>query len=177
MARGTKIIFYTVLVMALFTGVFVCMLNFLYPQKHKDWITLSANKYNLSPSLVASVINAESRYNEQAVSYAGAFGLMQIKLSTAEELAEKSLTQEELFDPELNIELGCKYLSQLLEQFGNLECALAGYNAGPNNVLSWLASETYSSDGQTLTDIPFKETRDYVQKVKNNIKIYTFLMK
>ena len=177
MAKATKIIFYMVLVMALFIGAFVCFFNFLYPQKYKDLILEYSTQYELDPVLVASIINVESSYDTTAISNAGAVGLMQVKPSTATWLINEEITQEQLTKPALNIQLGCLYLSQMLEQFENLECALAGYNAGPNNVETWLTMEEYSLNGTTLITTPFEETNNYIEKVKSNMKIYAFLMK
>ena len=177
MAKATKIIFYVIVVLALFLGAFVCLFNFLYPQKYKDLILEYSTQYELDPVLVASVINVESKYNTSALSSAGAVGLMQVKPSTATWIMDEDITQEQLTEPELNIKVGCLYLSQLLEQFNNLECALAGYNAGPNNVETWLIMEEYSTDGAKLISTPFEETNNYIAKVKSNMIIYAFLMK
>ena len=78
-----------------------------------------------------------------------------------------------LSDPETNIRMGCFYISYLLDMYeGNETCALAAYNAGYANVNSWLRHEKYSKDGKTLTLIPYPETAQYVNRVKNNEKIY-----
>lgn len=177
MNKKLIITFYVIVVLALFLGACVCLLNVLYPQKYKDYIFKYANQNNLSPSFVASVINAESRFNPEAKSDAGAIGLMQLMPETANWLSEEELTEKELTTPETNIKLGCLYLSKLINQFKNIECALAAYNAGPTKVEEWLRNKEYSSDGKVLTKIPFKETEKYVQKVKSNMNIYNFLFK
>jgi len=176
MTKTTKIVFYITIIIALFLGAFICILNYLYPQKYNDLISTYSTEYELNPVLVASIINVESGYNPTAISNAGAVGLMQVKPSTASWIMDTTITEEQLTEPELNIQIGCLYLSMMLAQFENLECALAGYNAGPNNVESWLTMEEYSTDGVTLNTIPFEETQLYIEKIKNNMKIYSFLM-
>lgn len=177
MSKGLILTFYIVLVLALFFGAFVCVLNFLYPQKHIDLIRKYADKYNLPPELVASVVNVESNFKEDAKSNKGAVGLMQLMPQTANWLNGKELSEEELKNPETNLNLGCLYLSSLLQEFENIDCALAGYNAGPGNVTKWLKSDEYSKDNKTLEKIPFKETENYVKKIKSNVRIYKFLLK
>ena len=80
-----------------------------------------------------------------------------------------------LYDPEINIEFGCWYLNNLLEEFGDLSLALAAYNGGSGNVTKWLSNPEYSSDGENLTYIPFKETKKYVDKVNTRYNVYKFL--
>ena len=129
---------------------------FTHPIKYENEIIFYSEKYQLSPSCVASIINVESSYNANAKSKKNAIGLMQIKLSTANYLCEiynkNFLTEEELFSPETNIKFGCLYLKYLLEKFSNLNTALACYNAGETRVRSWLKS-SYSKDGETLKEI------------------------
>ena len=78
-------------------------------------------------------------------------------------------TLEDLYDPAVNIEYGCNILRNHLDTFGDEECAVAAYNAGPGNVEAWLTDPAISSDGKTLIvkNIPFEETRSYVQRVES----------
>lgn len=177
MSKALNITFYIVLSLAMLLAIAVCVFSYVYPQKYGELVHFYAVQNNLNPALVSSVINVESHHNPNAESSAGALGLMQLLPATANWLAGRELTEEELKEPNLNLSLGCQYLAQLLTQFPNLECALAAYNAGPGNVSRWLADPEISPDGTTLQAVPFSETTKYVEKVKNNLKVYQFLMK
>ncbi len=104
---------------------------------------------------------------------------MQIMDSTGEWIASKlevdNFNTNMLYEPEINIEFGCWYLNNLLKEFGDLSLALAAYNGGSGNVTKWLNDPEYSSDGENLTYIPFKETKKYVDKVSTRYNIYKFL--
>ena len=148
-----------------------------HPLKFKDEIVLCSKEFNLSPALVASLIKAESSFNENAKSNKDAIGLMQIKLSTANYLNdlknENHITEEQLFDAKSNIKYGCEYLNYLTKKFQNVNTVLASYNAGETRVRSWLKSKEYSTDGITLKYIPYEETKNYVEKVNKNLKYYS----
>ncbi len=123
--------------------------------------------YGVDANLVLAVIKVESSFNENAVSSKGAVGLMQVLPSTALFVAGKigvEFSEESLFDSDTNIRFGTYYLSYLFEKFAALETALAAYNAGEGNVSRWLS--LYSDDDKTLKQIPFKETEQFVSKVK-----------
>jgi membrane-bound lytic murein transglycosylase B len=109
----------------------------------------AAAKYNMPPELITAVIRAESNFKTNAVSSAGAQGLMQLMPATAKELGVKNS-----FDIEQNIDGGTKYLRKMLDRFGgNVRKALAAYNAGPGTVIKY--------NGR----VPYPETRQYVKRV------------
>lgn len=129
-----------------------------YSGDYNDIISNVAKKYNISTAVIKSVIKAESSFNPGVVSSAGAMGLMQLMPDTA-----KALGVSNAFDPVQNIEGGVKYLKEMLNKFGgNLELALAAYNAGPGNVIKYGGIP------------PFDETQNYVQKIMGYIKNKTF---
>ncbi len=116
-------------------------------------IRSAAKRYNLQVDLIRSVIRAESNFQPDAVSPAGARGLMQLMPATARELGV-----EDPFDIEQNIDGGARYLRQMLDMFGgNLQTALSAYNAGPGTVMRYNGN------------VPYRETRDYVRKVMDFI--------
>ncbi len=145
------------------------------PIEYEEYIESYAKEYGLDKYLVMGVIRAESGFDNDAHSGV-ARGLMQITDNTAEWIAERLgiLYHEDMVEnPELNIRMGCYYLSYLSKIYQNIETALAAYNAGPGNVSSWLDDKRYSKDGMTLYDIPFEETRKYVERVSKLTFIYS----
>ena len=131
-------------------------LSIKYPLKFEKEISLAANEFGIEKKLIASIINAESSFNENAVSKKGAVGLMQVLPSTASWVSltnfnfEKEVGESELFSPLTNIRVGTCYIKYLLEKFGNLNVALCAYNAGEGTVLKWLENKEISSNGKTL---------------------------
>ena len=152
-----------------------------HPIKYENEVEYFCEKYDLDKAVVASLINVESSYNKNAKSNKNAIGLMQIKLETANYLndlqTEKHITENDLFTPSININYGCKYLRYLINKFEDIYTSLAAYNAGETRVRSWLKSNEFSSNGKTLFNIPYTETKNYVKKIKNYIKVYALKFK
>lgn len=147
----------------------------LYPLKYKEIVERHTAEYDLSESFVFAVIKCESGFDEKAVSSAGARGLMQLMPETFLWLCEKegeTYTEDDLFTPEVNIKYGTMYYGMMTEQFGDVETAVAAYHAGTTNVKKWLSDERYSLDGKTLYDIPFPQTKAYVERVMKTKNIY-----
>lgn len=156
-----------------------CALRWLYPKKYQTEVERYAAQYGIDPDLVYSIIKCESNFTPDAVSAAGACGLMQITSATYEwvlsrENAESS-GKNSLFDPATNIRYGCAIYALLSDELKEPAVALAAYNAGRGRVLSWLSNDAYSADGKTLHTIPFAETDGYVEKVLNAQKIYKLI--
>jgi len=146
----------------------------VYPLRYTDIIITKAKKYDLDKFLVMGLIKAESNYIHDAKSKV-AYGLMQVTEDTANDIAEKidmDITVNDLANPDINIELGCYYLKFLYNYYGNMDLALAAYNGGMGNVNKWLDNKNYSADGKILHNIPFRETRRYVENVNKYTRIY-----
>lgn len=143
----------------------------IYPIKYNGIIIEHSNKYEVDPHLIAAVIKVESNFETGRESRKGAMGLMQLMPTTADWAIEKAdlahiSAQELLHNPEMNIEVGTWYLNHLLTQFNDETIiAIAAYNAGPGNVSKWIEEGVWSGEFATREDIPFGETRHYVQKV------------
>jgi soluble lytic murein transglycosylase len=149
----------------------------LFPEPYWTTIKAESAKNNLDPYLVASLIRQESEFNPSVISYADAWGLMQILPREGKRLArEEGLTNFQTFqllNPEINIRLGTRYLRQLLDKFGGVtEYALAAYNAGDSRVVDWQAAGPYSGMDEFVESIPFTQTREYVQAIERNVEIY-----
>lgn len=148
-----------------------------YPQPHRELVISNAYQNNVSPYLVFAIIRAESKYQSNAESSAGALGLMQIMPDTAKWIAEqrgiKDFRADQLMDPAINISFGCWYLSQLSKEFdGRLPLVIAAYNAGRGNVRGWVVNDQWDGNPQELEKIPFKETQQYVRNVLKNYEAY-----
>ena len=146
----------------------------IYPLKYEDLIIKYSTEYSIDEHLVCAVISAESSFNETALSGSGAMGLMQIMPDTGSWIAEKigidGFETSMLYDPETSIKLGCWYLNYLNALFdGDVRKVLAAYNAGPSRVSEWI------DDDGVLTEIPYKETDNYIIKIEKNYEIYKAL--
>ena len=175
---GAKII--AVIIVAILTTVTIASLRkailiINYPQKYSEFVEKYAKENEVEKELIYAMIKAESNFKETAKSNKSAIGLMQIIESTAYEVAEEleiQITKEDLNNPEINIQIGTKYIANLIKMHGNLELAIASYNAGIGNVNSWIEKGTIKKDGTDIENIPFKETNNYVRKILRNYKIY-----
>ncbi len=150
----------------------------LFPEQYWSAIQFEAARNGLDPYMVASLIRQESEFNPRVISYANAYGLMQLLPSVGKEMARKTgynsrLDANALLDPEINVKLGCAYLKQTLDRFGGRqEYAFAAYNAGDSRVDDWKSSGDYTGIDEWVESIPFTETRDYVQAIMRNEQIY-----
>jgi len=148
----------------------------LFPRAY--WIDLkkfSADN-SLDPFLVASLIRQESEFNPNAVSRANAVGLMQLLPKVGKGVAReeklKRFSTSQLFQPDVNLRLGTRYFRGMVDKFGSFEYALAAYNAGSERVQTWLGDGTYRDPQEFVENIPFTETREYVEAILRNASVY-----
>lgn len=137
-----------------------------YPIYYQNEINNYSKLRDLNPYLILSLIKEESHFNQNIISPVGAVGLMQIMPSTAHMMANVYYSKDELKNPDLNIKLGTKYFSYLMEEFLNNEplCVLS-YNSGPNSVKKWLKNNPNLAFDILVENIPYKETKSYIKKV------------
>jgi soluble lytic murein transglycosylase len=148
----------------------------MYPILFEERLREESAENGLDPALVAAVIWQESTFDLEAVSGAGARGLMQIMPPTGRELARKLGIKyhiDMLHDPDRGIELGTRYLKRMIDRFGGrVDKALAAYNAGPNRVSSWTRARPGQGAEEFIEGIPFQETRNYVMTILANREHY-----
>ena len=158
----------------------------LYPDYYWEQIVAAAREAQIDPFLVLSVIRQESSFRKDAVSGAGAAGLMQIMPKTGRLLARRlglrRFQLRSLFEPAVSIRLGSRFLSDQVRQFRRgptrdlgVELGLAAYNAGPQVTREWVRRFPYSDPDAFVERIPYKETRHYVKLVLKNYTIYKAL--
>jgi soluble lytic murein transglycosylase len=149
----------------------------LFPEPWWETIKAESERNGLDPYLVVSLIRQESEFNPAVISYANAWGLMQILPAEGRILARQAGMSHfqpfQLLDPETNIRLGTLYLKQLMDKFGGVqEYALAAYNAGDSRVVDWRGAGPYSGMDEFVESIPFTQTREYVEAIVRNEAIY-----
>jgi soluble lytic murein transglycosylase len=146
---------------------------------------LPENRRGLEQGILLALMRQESAFDVQAVSWAGARGLMQVMPATARKVAKRIglpfSRQRLLNDAKYNMTIGTAYFAHILEQFsGSYVLALASYNAGPGRARRWLRQNGDFRAGEVdavdwIEMIPFEQTRDYVQRVIENVQIYRAL--
>ena len=153
------------------------LLRIQYPLQHRAALFAEARERGLDPFLVAALTRQESAFSPRALSPAGARGLMQVMPGTGRGLAQGAGLDgwdvEMLFQPEINLHLGTRYLaSQMRTYDGNLPFVFSAYNAGPGRVTRWRRFPE-ARDPEMFTErIPFEETREYVKILIRNIALY-----
>ena len=152
----------------------------VHPQKYAETVTKYSQEFNVPEDVIYATIKVESNFDPNAISRAGARGLMQMMPTTfdwltGDEHLGENLPQIMLFDPEVSIRYGTYYLKYLYTKFDhNWETVAAAYNGGEGNVTKWLADSRYSDGSGNLTDFPdeFGETENYVKKIAKERKAY-----
>ena len=160
----------------LFAAALACAFLYgcLVPRRYAEEVRLYARQAGLEEELVFAVIRAESNFRADAVSPAGAVGLMQIMPQTALFVEELSGRRLDVRDPAENIALGTAYLRYLFGRFSSLTQVLAAYNAGEGTVRAWLSRADLIDKQGELAHIPYPETARYVRRVKIFYNCYKF---
>ena len=170
----------TIIVLIVLLSVYITKIilkKYVYVIKYEEIVKKSAANTNLDPYLIFSIIKQESKFNEYATSKKNAKGLMQILDSTAKEISNNN--EVNLYDAATNITVGTKYFKTLLDRYnGNLNLSICAYNAGLGNVDKWITSENIFKDNKLIiSNIPFKETREYLINILNYYNKYVELYK
>ncbi len=152
-------------------------LRLSFPEGFSEKVRFFSRKYSIDEFLVYSLIREESHFDKEAVSSSDARGLMQLLPSTAVETAPKAglgdFNISKLFSPDVNIDIGCYYLSWLLEIFdGNFAVSLAGYNGGPTIARTWYDKNAKLDTDEFIEEIPYEQSRNYVKKVLRSYAAY-----
>lgn len=148
-----------------------------FPRGYKDIVRAYAKKYGVDELLVYSIMREESRFQKDAVSPADAVGLMQLIPPTARTVARQigisGFTVEMLTIPRVNIEMGIFYFKQVLDEFnGDVELALASYNAGPHRAADWKVRFYGLDKDEFIEEVPFRETRNYIRRILRSYGAY-----
>lgn len=180
MTRRIFICIFIVLLMFIVLFNYKPILKKIFPLQYSQSVMKYSKQYNVDPYIVYSIIRVESKFNPYAKSNKGAMGLMQITPQTGRYIAElldiDNFEESKLYNPDLNIQFGSFYFTKLYNDFNkDMDCALAAYNGGSGNVAKWIETNTDGKDYLDVNKIPFKETRNYVIRVKKIYNIYKFL--
>ncbi|MBU0505768.1 transglycosylase SLT domain-containing protein [bacterium] len=156
--------------------------NLAFPKAYEDFAKNFSEIWSVDEKLIYSVMRQESAFKPEALSYAFAYGLMQVIPPTGKEIANtihfSDFHASKLNKPEVNIFFGSYYLRYLLELFDDeLVFAIAGYNAGPDAVKRWSGKAYKIEMDEFIELIPYMETHDYVKKVLVNYLVYNHLYK
>jgi soluble lytic murein transglycosylase len=166
-----RALFIIILLLFVFFFVGTPIFNrWIYPLEYEDEIINSAQITGADPFLVMAIIRVESKFNPDGFSRAGAQGLMQLMPETVRLVIKKgkfsSTFKDYVNDPIINIHMGSWYLANLSKEFkDNKVAVIAAYNAGPGNVKKWLRESIWNGTRKSVRQIPFGETRHYVQRV------------
>ena len=146
------------------------------PAQYAEYIKTYSEKYGVPEQIILAVIKTESGFESDAVSSAGAVGIMQIMPKTFDwitrDILSENLDTGLLYSPETNIKYGTYLLSYLYNEYGIWETCFAAYNAGIGNVNEWLNNPDYVDSNGLLKVIPNSETSAYVKKVSKAIDMY-----
>ncbi len=153
------------------------VLKKIYPITYQEYVEKYSTQNDVDKYMIYAIIKAESNFKPEVKSQSKAIGLMQLLEETAVEMSNsienQTVTEEELYQPEINIKLGTSYYAYLLKHYkGNNILALTAYNAGMGNVDTWIKTGVIQSDGSDIENIPYKETNNYVRKILRDYQLY-----
>jgi soluble lytic murein transglycosylase len=151
------------------------VLRLIFPLQYWDLIRKYSAVHGLDPYFVAALVAQESTFVPDIVSSANAVGLMQLKASTARQMARKlkmRYSASLLTNPDASIRMGTAYLAQTIKEFGELHLVLASYNAGESRVRRWTAERPGVPRDEFIDDIPFPETQNYVKRILGTAEDY-----
>jgi soluble lytic murein transglycosylase len=147
-----------------------------YPKLYWDKAKQYGLAFEIDPYLIMALMKTESNFRSSAKSESGAIGLMQIMPETgkwaAEMLGTGAYYDNMLLDPDFNIMIGSWYISNLIKTYGEPAIAIAAYNAGNGNVDRWLADGTWSGQVEQSADVPYEETREFIERVNRAWEAY-----
>lgn len=160
------------------TAVLIIVLLF-FPIKtyvsNKKLVKFEITKLNditVDKNLLLAIAKTESGYSQNKTSPKQAIGVFQIKQETFDYVVDiYSLKNRDIFNVKDNVKIGCLYFQYLYNKFSDEDIAIIAYNAGEGNVRKWLDDKRYSADGVTIDNIPFKETKNYLKRVKFYYKL------
>jgi soluble lytic murein transglycosylase len=152
------------------------VLRIIFPLDYWPLISKYSAANNLDPYLIAALMAQESTFTPEIRSDANAYGLLQITPPTGRMLARQlkipRFTTSMLTQAETNVRMGTKYFADMVEQFGGIHYALAGYNAGPHRVTAWLKDAPGLDEDEFIDNIPFTETQAYVKRILGTAEDY-----
>lgn len=152
------------------------VLQIIFPVDYWPLIQKYSQMHGLDPYLITALMAQESTFTAEIRSSANARGLMQLVPSTgrryARKLGMKGFTTASLLQPETNVRLGTQYFKDLVDQFGGVHYALAGYNAGEHRVVRWLSEAPGLPADEFIDNIPFPETQNYVKRILGTAEDY-----
>lgn len=148
-----------------------------YPIVFREDVLAAARPLKVDPRFVLAIMKQESSFRPGVKSPSAARGLLQLVIDTAEKYNKKAgypnLQPDDLYNPKINLAIGCEYIADLKDQFGGLyEAIAASYNGGEDNAARWLNRSKPKEAGIFAAEVGFAETKHYVFKVMNNYRIY-----
>jgi soluble lytic murein transglycosylase len=152
------------------------VLRIIFPLDYWPLVKKYSDLHRLDPYLIAALMAQESTFTPEIRSSANAYGLMQIIPATGRQLARslgiRRFSTSMLTQPETNVRMGTKYFKDMVDRFGGVHFALAGYNAGPHRVAEWLEEAPGLAQDEFIDNIPFPETQNYVKRILGTAEDY-----